>query len=115
MAKRGKTVAIVYRDWKQARAYKAEQDIPCAGYQCGGTIQAGDLYTLHKPYTSRHLHNLHPFCRVCFPFVELQGPVDLWAAYDQTPMYQLDVQEREPAGFGNFFAVLPAQDVSRGE
>jgi hypothetical protein len=116
MAKRGKTRAIVYRDWKQARAYKTEQDIPCAGYQCGGTITTGDLYTRHKPYASFHVHNVHPFCRACFPFVEVQGEqVDVWVAYAQTPMYQTDVKERQPVVFGTFFAELPAQDVSQGE
>lgn len=69
MAKQKKTVPIVFRTWGASRAYRADEPIACTGFECGRTIEVGELYTKHKPKVAYYHYSQHPFCRLCVPFI----------------------------------------------
>lgn len=91
--KQPKSVRIVFPTWKESRAYRASEPLPCAGYGCGKTIGVGELYTRHKPQAASYHYSVHAFCRDCVPFVEAERRSKaLHQEYQQSQWGQADEQ-----------------------
>ena len=88
-----KSVQVVFPTWKTSRAHRASEPLRCAGYGCGKTIAVGELYTRHKPAAASYYYSVHPFCRVCVPFVEAARSWQaLYDDYRESPLGQADRQ-----------------------
>jgi hypothetical protein len=101
MAKQNKTVPIVFPVWGPSRAYRAMEPLHCVGYGCGRTIEAGELYTKHKPRVASYYYSLHPFCRVCVPFIERKrSDEELRREFEQT-VYRVADDEKWQENYGD--------------
>ena len=109
-----KTIPVVFRDWVASRAYRAEEPLRCAGFECGRMIEVGELYTKHKPKVAYYHYSQHAFCRLCIPFVESDGSeIDsLREKFWKTESSMADDQkwagkEGHAPVFGNIRIVIP--------
>lgn len=92
--KQPKSIPIVFPTWKRSRAYRASEELPCAGYDCGKTIAVGELYTRHKPQAASYYYSVHAFCRTCMPFVEARRSHEaLFNEYQQSQWKLADDRE----------------------
>lgn len=109
------SVRIVFPTWKGSRAYRAVESLMCAGYDCGKTIDVGELSTRHKPQAASSHSRVQAFCRNGVPFVEVERTYELFLHEDQQSQWRpADEQEwQEHYGsrsiFGTSIHIIEAQ------